>query len=159
MRVMMDAAAADKPIRIGGLLAIGSMIVGLALLWLVSRPFKTKFTTTIVYAVALLGIGMMMLPSLRREPVPMSGYNVAQNDRGYFISKRVFPKERDVFNQVALAMDDVRANGPKVQGVSASEIMLKNTATAYDKVAQQTGIPVDDVKLIYLKVSSNLQSK
>jgi hypothetical protein len=148
---------------IGWLLLVFFPLLALLMIWISPRRLKAKCTDTIIMLVLAMGLSSYAFLSNRPEPVPDGGINVKTNNQGEFVSKTVFPKEREIYNRVIRQIHEQEnkingqagSHGP---GVSTPESIVDSNQRVLEDVGREYGLETDKVFDIYTKVSSSVPS-
>ena len=120
-----------------------------------------KIAVSAVFAVLLIAASAAVVRSSLHEDwlhprIPASGFDVSRDSRGHYMTKRVLPLERQIFNEVVRQVRALSAEtnwtSQRGEGVYSAD----PETIAVNRVAQRHGLDPEDVAMIYLKVSGSL---
>lgn len=132
--------------------------VGLALLWTSRHSVRVKTIVCAIFVLLAAGttVGVLKSGVLGQSPIPPGGYDVSVDERGYYRTGRILPFEQEIFSAVVKEMSGSQVVDAVPQGEPAIPEDVDPQAQAFRKVAVHYGLEYEDVKAIYLKVSSYL---
>lgn len=135
--------------------------LGFLLLWITARTRRTRIIVLTAFVLFAVGVTGAFVKSgrysrLKDHSIPQEGFDVSHDSRGRYVTKEILPFERQIFREVVREM---RRTQPE-SIPSQSELIPIETAEperkAFERVADRHDLYYDDVKGIYLKVTTQL---
>ena len=135
--------------------------LGFFLLWGKARTRRSKSIVIIAFLVflALVAAALFMLdiPSRLKGPViPPEGFDITYNSRGGYNTPKILPFEWKIFNEVVQEMRRLQPEYTVPDTDILSIEMVQPEYKALERVTDRHDMEYEDVKGIYLKVSTQL---
>lgn len=137
--------------------------LGFFLLWITARSRRTRGIVLASFVLFLaLAAGVFfksgMYSRLRGPSIPSSGFDITHDSRGRYQTQEILPFERTIFSEVVREMQRIPPDygGPKAEPLSMEAVQPEYKA--FEIIASRRDMNVDDVKGIYLKVTTQLAS-
>jgi len=135
--------------------------LGFLLLWITARSRRTRAIVLVCLALFMaLGTAVYLKAGIRsyfQEPeVPPEGFDISHDSRGRYVTEKVLPFEWTIFQDVIREMRRIQ---PEYR-VPEDELLpieaVQPERKAFEIVADRHDMYYDEVKGIYLKVTTQL---
>lgn len=139
--------------------------LGFFLLWTKARSRRGKLIVATAFLLFLaLATGAFfrfeVSSRLKGPGIPPEGYDISHDDRGRYVNPEIQPLEWTIFAEVVreirhLKQSDTSSADNEIMSIDT----LRPDYKAFEKVADRHDMSYEDVKGIYLKVTTQLATK
>lgn len=137
--------------------------LGFFFLWSSPCSLRSKLVITFLFVAIVGGMAVGVVSSglydrMRGAHEFVGEYDTSMDSRGNYRTPEILPFEREVFSAVVRKMRKLQNEySPQPEDMSLDVIIPE--AKAFQSVAEEKGIPVEDVQQIYFKVSHQIYRK
>lgn len=135
--------------------------LGLVMLWKSPRTLRAKIIVSVAFVLFVsiafgVAVKTRLYERFQAPEIPIGGYDVTRDSRGRYHNPRILPFELEVFSAVVKEMRRLQPAHTVPDEEITSIYMVQPEAEAFEIVAEKKGLDSQEVKAIYLKVSTLL---
>lgn len=134
--------------------------LGFFLLWSTARTRKSRMIVTVAFvvflAVATGAFFKLIYPRLKGPVIPPEGFDITYDSRGRYNTGKILPFEWTIFTEVVREMRHLQPEHTVPKGEINSIEMVQPEYKAFEMVADKHDMNIDNVKGIYVKVTTQL---
>ena len=133
--------------------------LGFFRLWTIARTRRTKGIVLVCFVLVMALATVVIFKTgvysrFKKPEAPVEGYDITHDERGNYRTQEILPFERTIFHEVVVEMRRIQPQFTIPNADLFTIEMVQPEYQAFVIVATRHGMDQDEVKGIYLKVTT-----